>query len=65
MWTLAGELMCVSNLEHPLPYRWRAKVDGDSIRKTKLLNSLRVLKEIKEKSSNFKEELPAHDSNEE
>jgi len=56
MWSLAGDLVCVSNLEHPLPYRWRIQADNDSKRKTKLLNSLRIINEIKKRFPNFKEE---------
>ena len=54
MWSLFGELLCVSNIEHPLPYRWRILLDNDSKRKIKLLNSLRILKEIGIRYPNFK-----------
>lgn len=54
MWSLFGELLCVSNLEHPLPYRWRISLDNESKRKIKLLNSLRILKEIGKRYPNFK-----------
>lgn len=54
MWSLFGELLCVSNIEHPLPYRWRIILDNDSKRKIKLLNSLRILKEIGKRYPNFK-----------
>ena len=50
-----GDLLCVTNLEHPLPYRWRITMDNDQKRKTKLLNSHRVMKEIKKRYPNFKE----------
>lgn len=55
MWSIDGELLCVSNMEHPLPYRWRIQVDIDLKRKTKLINSLRVIKEIVKRFPNFKE----------
>ena len=54
MWSLFGELLCVTNLEHPLPYRWRITLDDDSKRRIKLLNSLRILKEIENRYPNFK-----------
>lgn len=53
MWSLLGELVCVTNLEHPLPYRWRLESDNNLKRKTKLLNSLRILKEIKRRFPSF------------
>ncbi len=46
MWSLLGQLLCVTNIEHPLPYRWRLTLDDDSKRKIKMLNSLRIMKEI-------------------
>eukprot|EP00349_Pseudokeronopsis_sp_Brazil_P006723 CAMPEP_0202959676 /NCGR_PEP_ID=MMETSP1396-20130829/3847_1 /ASSEMBLY_ACC=CAM_ASM_000872 /TAXON_ID= /ORGANISM="Pseudokeronopsis sp., Strain Brazil" /LENGTH=183 /DNA_ID=CAMNT_0049678361 /DNA_START=1842 /DNA_END=2393 /DNA_ORIENTATION=- len=42
-------------MEHPLPYRWRMESDNDLKRKTKLLNSMRVLKEIKKRFPEFQE----------
>ncbi|CDW80516.1 rna recognition motif [Stylonychia lemnae] len=53
MWSIFGELLCVSNIEHPLPYRWRIILDNDSKRKIKLLNSLRILQEIGKRYPNF------------
>jgi len=52
-WSLFGELICVINMEHPLPYRWRHKVENQHRRLTKLLNAKRVLAEIKKKYSEF------------
>ena len=54
MWSIFGELISVTNLEHPLPYRWRITLTDDSKRRTKLLNSLRVMKEISVRYPNFK-----------
>ena len=54
MWSLFGELLCVTNLEHPLPYRWRIVLEDDSKRRIKLMNSIRILREISERYPNFK-----------
>lgn len=48
-----GESQCVINLELPLPYKWRIKLDNDQKRKTKLLNSLRITKEIAKRYPKF------------
>jgi hypothetical protein len=53
MWSIFGELVSVTNLEHPLPYRWHIKMDNDLKRKTKLLNSLRIVKEITKRYPKF------------
>ena len=54
MWSMFGDLHCVTNLEHPLPYRWRINLEDDSKRRIKLLNSLRILCEIGQRYPNFK-----------
>jgi len=53
MWSLFGELLCVTNVEHPLPYRWRIQLDDDSKRRVKMLNSLRIINEIGNRYPNF------------
>ena len=55
MWSMFGEAHCVINLELPLPYKWRVKLDNDQKRQTKLLNSLRITKEIGKRYPKFQE----------
>ncbi len=55
MWSIFGDLVCVTNLEHPLPYRWRHKMENKTKRETKLHNSLRIIKEVKKRYPSFKQ----------
>ena len=46
LWSLFGDVLCVFNIEHPLPYRWRIKVSNYHKRKAQFTEAKNLLDEI-------------------
>lgn len=46
IWSLLGELICVVNVEHPLPYRWRLKINRYDKRQEQYVKAMKLFKEL-------------------